>query len=387
MERIAIVYTESKIPIRVVREALTLKKYGYEIHLVGSTSSYADELLCSGSIYKHKLHGWSHHALLRRPPYYQLMRRKLSKTLSKINPDVVFARNVYIAAMVKELDYPVVLDDAELFFIKRMLGLPRIRKLHQRLLKLAYNILTGKLEELLASEAPIITISKQGYIWYRYELGAKNVYIVRSYPLRKEANVAKIAYKNNRKHYVIFAHIGKGLDLNYYTYALYYDYYRSLITTLKVISKLGKYYKDKIEVLVIGDKVGYSTKIFNSIGIIPHMKMYEKLAFADFGLLTYDPSFFHSACSPLRAYMFAVSGVVPLVTDTLEDVINDMKPYVTIVNSFNFEESLSRMLTDIVENYSYEDHIHLRYKLKRYAERKLIWETQEKNIIEAVKRA
>ena len=161
--------------------------------------------------------------------------------------------------------------------------------------------------------------------------------------------------------------------------------YRNLNTTVNVLCSLANKYK--VEVLVAG--INYDVACFHGIGWLSLNELYEMLTSVDYGLVSWDPHYIHWYFSPVKAYQYAVSGCVPVITDTLKSLVKDMRNLAIVVrandkNSFKME--LKRTLEELIM-LNRDDRISLREKVMHIARMKLIWENQEMEIIECIKKA
>ena len=232
------------------------------------------------------------------------------------------------------------------------------------------------IEAKLAERHPMIFPSleaKQDFC-SRFDINDSEVFVLKNYPSITEIrDIKTIKVRKN----VSFIYVGKDLPSR--------TPYRNLNTTVNVLCSLANKYK--VEVLVAG--INYDVACFHGIGWLSLNELYEMLTSVDYGLVSWDPHYIHWYFSPVKAYQYAVSGCVPVITDTLKSLVKDMRNLAIVVrandkNSFKME--LKRTLEELIM-LNRDDRISLREKVMHIARMKLIWENQEMELIECIKKA
>ncbi len=380
----AAIITNGKLPDpRIERQIHTLLKEGIEVHYIGAfkgTTGVVD----IEKVHVHAIEGWSHYVNLKRQPYYWWMKRRVHRILKQIRPDSILASNIFAGILVHELGYPVVIDDREQYSLKRYIGLRYIRSRFRRFLQQIYIKKIRDYEEILAENHPFITVTKKGYVYYKYDLGCKKVYVVRNFPLRKEVPGIKMPHFDE----VVFNYIGKevSLALSKRTTELYryFNYHRDISATIRVLHELYKKYSN-VKLEVIGDPSLRSTGFMKCRGYVKHMKLYDYIMHSHYGLYSYKPSVYQQYVSSFRVYMYALAGVPPIVTSSYSDIIAVLKHHAIVIDEHNYLEDLVQKLEQIIIDFDRDKYIDEREKIHRYASQNTVWENNENVLLEALK--
>lgn len=319
---------------------------------------------------------WGRKVNLLIPPYFQWTRRKVKKILDNIKPDLVIACNLVAGYIVDTIGYPMILDYHEVWSLQleyiEPITLPR---------KITYMRRKNKyprLEEELVKNYPVITISYNAkkYFVDKYGVPDSMIFVVKNYPSMLEVEnleFREVDCKNYR-----FSYIGKDL--------VYFDgqTYRDLRLTLKTLDKLWNENKN-FTVYLVGVK-GSNLPFVKALGRVRHIDIYNIVGKAHYGILSYKPYPVQYLVNPNKAYMYAHSGALPITTNSLEEIVNELKPYVIPIDKDNYSESLLDTYKSLLEMECYEIN-KWRREMITHARSKLLWENQENTILHAIKKA
>jgi len=136
---------------------------------------------------------------------------------------------------------------------------------------------------------------------------------------------------------------------------------------------------------VIDDEALESRRNIISLGCLRHVEIYKYLVKSHYGLLAYNRIFFHEYTNLIRAYMFSHVGVIPVITSTFKNMINDLRDYAIVVPADDFASHLIRTLNSLIKDFNYEEFLYKREKLIDYAHKNLVGEKQEPQILDVVK--
>ncbi|MCD6300928.1 MAG: glycosyltransferase [Staphylothermus sp.] len=370
--RVLIVSEDGLPDIRVEKMINTLSKIVNEIYFVGDFRGWSGiGLSVKPKIYSVK---WDRKVNLLLPPYFQWAFRKVKKVLESIRPDIVIACNLVAGYMIDKLGYPMIFDYHEVWSLQlKYISPPTLPR------KLTYKRrvrLYPKLEELLLSKYPVITISNNArqYFIEKYGISESKIFVVKNYPSILEIN--NIEFNELDCKNIVFAYMGKDL--------VFFDgqTYRDLRPTLSVLDKLWIEMKN-FKVYLVGSKKSIRQYI-EAFGRKKHIYIYNVFTKTHFGILSYKPSPVHYLVNPNKAYMYSHSGSIPVITDTMKEIVSEIGRYSFIVSSINFEESLYSTYKSILES-DYEETNKMRRRIFEYARQNLIWEKQEKTIFSALK--
>lgn len=371
--RIAIVSDTGLPDARVEKEAITLTKLGHDVSIIGprrDSPSILNKTVYGANI---KIYDtpWTREARLKIEPYYSWLKRKIKKILTEIKADVVLAANIFAGIVVHELHYPMVLDDHELYSLE--ITEVEHKGLIKKIILLYKKRLFENLEKIIAHNHPIIVVSEKIKEYYltHYGVPKGKIFVIKNYPTLVE--VERIKFKELDCRRIVMSYIGE--DIIKYKGRKY----RDMRITYEIIRRLYKK-KNKITAIVIGSNIETS-KPFTSLGYVEHMKIYDILASSHFGLLTWNPSRFHEYCNPNKPYMYAHAGAIPIITEDLRSVIEDFdKELIKLISTKNFRNSLYKLLENIVSTTECDKINSLRYRILKYAKRKLLWDNYEKII-------
>lgn len=370
--RIAVVSDYGLPDARVEKEIITLRKYGHEIVFVGP---FRKTILAKNEGFKRFYLEWDRYSRLGFFPYYGRLKRKLSKILSTINPDVVLAINIFAGIMVHELGYHMVLDDHELYSFEIRFKEDG-KRLIDRIIEKRKVKLYAEWENKISVEHPVVVVSNNMKRYYM-EKGAKKVYVVKNYPALYE--VKTIAYREVPCGNRIFAYIGGDISVKKTIQ------YRNLKETIKILKLLYERTKS-FELIVIGDKELSSSEFIKSLGYLDHTEIYNILARVHYGILSWAPSRYHKICSLNKAYLYSHSGAIPIFTSSLEEMINEYQGLAIQIEKENFNENLLLVYENLL-NMNCNELNERRKSIFNFSRKNLIWEKQENDLLRAIKNA
>ena len=310
-------------------------------------------------------------------PFYNMYKKQLIKILERLNPDILLAINITSATFLKGMNYPLVIDLREVLDLRYFYGtLYREGKIS----KFQHTWIVNKIikdEKELFERSNLITISKTSFEHYRLWFETKKIEIAKNYPLLIESKEPLLSQARKE---LILTYIGKEILKHKYGP---HSYHRDMSLTWKILREKILPQK-KAKLIVIGTSCDRKFHI-RCLGYIPHLKIYEHISNAHYGLLTMKPSPIHFYANLLRVYMFTFMGVIPIITSSFKDVIEDIKEYAITIDAFNFKNDLQSKLEYILE-IDAETLMENKRKLLRYSRKNLIWEKNEKNILNAFKK-
>ncbi len=374
--KIAIVSNRKLPDPRVEREIYSLLKKGYEVYYIGGYRGTTG-LIDSREIKIYRITGWDHRVNLKIPPYYQWVKRRVSRYLREIKPDIVLASNIYAGIMVHELGYPMIVDDREMYGYKRFTGLNHLSGL-RRFLEQQYLMRIKKYEEILAEHHPFIVVTRYSYLYYRYNLGCSRVYVVRNFPLKNEALEPGTPSSDS----IVFNYIGReiskqvgSLDDRYY----YFNHPRIIrysINTLEQLYRSGY----KVKLIVIGDNDLKSRDFIISTGYIRHIDLYKYIRASHYGIYSYKPSIYHQFISSHRVYMYMLAGKPVILTSSYKDIVETINGYTVLIDAYNYMDDLKKKYSDLIENHDPMEYERFSRKVREYALKNTIWEINENTL-------
>ncbi len=369
--KIAIVSEDGLPDIRVEKLFNTFSKITSKLYFIGEYHGLTGiSLTIKPEIYNIP---WGRLVNLYIQPHHWITKRKVEKILDKIKPDLVVSINLVAADIVDSLKIPQIIDYHEVYseMMKYVEPPNTIRKaIHWRRSKIY-----PKLEEKLLTKHPFITITPKAGKYFEEKYGVKHYITVRNYPSIKEYTPKENITLNcsiKRFYYI-------GRDILVYDGRLY----RDMRSTRKILEELYREINN-FEVLVAGID-DHNKPPFNGLGRLKHIELYSYQGRVHYGLITYVPKPIHRFFSPNKAYIYAHIGAVPIITETLEDLVNDLGEHAIIVAGNNYTEELYSKLGEAVSMDCGEIE-RRQLKLIDYARRRLVWERQEDEIIKFIEK-
>jgi glycosyltransferase involved in cell wall biosynthesis len=139
--------------------------------------------------------------------------------------------------------------------------------------------------------------------------------------------------------------------------------------------------KDIGNLVIIGWKGTSSSNKVRYTGFLPRQDMFREMFNHSIGLIPFRRHWSHVYISPNKAYEYAHAGLVVLTTSAFEPVKEILKEHcVTFEDYADMASKLMYFKENLDELYK------KRLQIFGYARDNLIWEKNEKNIIEAYKK-
>ena len=300
----------------------------------------------------------------------------VSKCLRRVageeRPDIVLAVNLeamHVAAAALG-ETPVIVDYHEIWSIQ-------LRWVRGGVLAPLYSV-KRRIYEALEREAAghvLIATTERAREYFAEKYGAARVYVAKNYPSAIE--VPREVPELGCGVYTM-TDIGGGI--------LRRDkrVYRDSSAALPYLDRLYEETR-RIRVILIGAGRGRGEYIVG-VGRLRHMEMYRYITRSHYGLFLPRPTPVHRYSSPNRPYVYAAGGAVPIITDSVESVMEDMGRYVIPVSSSRYPESILDALRRAVSMDCGEINS-LRRRLHRHVSENLVWENQVDEIRRAVEKA
>jgi glycosyltransferase involved in cell wall biosynthesis len=380
--RILHVSHESLPDWRIEKSAISAANSDNKVFFAGRVSNPYSRNTFS-KIYKI---GWTAKARLGLPFYWHSVKKQLEKVLNETKPDVIHAHNIFSAKMVSEFRIPFVYDDHEFWpmYVKRQSeaskqsqknvqtfsrAWPRAvaRKVLRELLASKAIILWTSWEKEIVSSHPTITVSEQIAAEMRISYHAKNVFVVPNFPMYSEVKDFEKPRFHNSLSSVYAGGDGHNID----------KYPNRNIDDLDNTFLL----KDIGNLVIIGWKGTSSSNKVRYTGFLPRQDMFREMFNHSIGLIPFRRHWSHVYISPNKAYEYAHAGLVVLTTSAFEPVKEILKEHcVTFEDYADMASKLMYFKENLDELYK------KRLQIFGYARDNLIWEKNEKNIIEAYKK-
>lgn len=385
-EHIAIVSQDPYPDMRVEREIYTLLKHGFKVTFIGKVMGRQclvfDRSFSNFNCINIEFN-WSAYLLLE--PGLSRTVRRIKQVLNDVRPDVVIAINPIAGYIVDKLEVPLVIDNHEYFYMlvlsNPLFGTPSmnvLRRLRYMLgtLRRRWIYRVRFMEAELASKHPMIFTNNKAKRDFaeRTGLSENNLFVLKNFPSKPEVeDVGGFTVSDD----VVFGYIGVDLPTQLTI--------RDLSTTVEVLCKFAKTYNFKV--LVAG--IDYDYSCFHGVGWLKRRELYEMLNLVDFGLITWDPHPLHKFFNPNKPYQYAIVGSIPIVTSTLESVIEDLPREAVIIygtDKTTFKNALENAVKDLL-TLDKDERRQLRRKVMEYARKTLVWENQEKILLDSIKKA
>ena len=365
--------------IRVEREILTLVNQGREVHFIGPfkyTTLIDKELI--KSVHDIKI---SAKAKLKIEPYYYWTRRKISKIIKSIKPDVIIGVNFFSTMLIYGLGYPIIFDDHD--FNPLLIAFRYITKEYkgyvQNIIALRALSLMIKYGYKIVSEHITWTISEYIRRIYSIVTGSNNIYVLRNYP--SEIELRSTPFIKLDKPPLKLCFFGSKLMRTY----------TSLIRRLKEPFLILNSLREKginmtISLYGVLNKEIEGISLIEYKGYIPRtIDLLKQIAYTHACFLAWLPTPIQAYYSPNKLYQCMASGSIPLVVNNMTEVIEEVGKGIITVNSIDFEHSLERVLLEL---YSMETEELNRKRYQSYITiRKKPWEIYKHIINESIKKA
>jgi glycosyltransferase involved in cell wall biosynthesis len=366
---------------RIEKSALTDLNLGHEVVFGGMESKYTGNIF--SKIFQIQ---WTPRARRAVPFYWHSVKKQLEKVLNETKPDVIHAHNIFSAKMVSEFRIPFVYDDHEFWpiYVKRQSeaskqsqknvqtfsrAWPRAvaRKVLRELLASKAIILWTSWEKEIVSSHPTITVSEQIAAEMRISYHAKNVFVVPNFPMYSEVkDFEKPRFHNS------LSSVYAGVEAKGEITPAHRNIDGFISTFLE---------EDIGNLVIIGWKGTSSSNKVRYTGFLPRQDMFREMFNHSIGLIPFRRHWSHVYISPNKAYEYAHAGLVVLTTSAFEPVKEILKEHcVTFEDYADMASKLMYFKENLDELYK------KRLQIFGYARDNLIWEKNEKNIIEAYKK-
>jgi hypothetical protein len=349
------------------------RRAGHEIFFGGGKSQYST----TSFLGTHEI-TWTAGARRGIPFYWNSVRKQVKNAIIDTKPDVIHAHNIFSAKMVSEFGIPFVYDDyeywsrharvvAEADFIGDHEGgvAPTIRKIKRKLLTGHTIKLWTKWEEEIVLHHPTITVSDK--IAEGHRLTSKTpskIFVVPNYPLLSEVkDIREPEFHGN------LCSVYAGSDGN----ATQRYKNRNIGGLFDLFSK-----SSDIGCLEVIGWVQEQITNVKFLGYLRRKQMFSEMSNNSIGLIPFKKHWSHPYLNPNKAYECAHAGLFVLCTSSLETIISTLKD-----NCMTFEG-----YDDLASKLRYFRHelpeLHeKRLRIFEFARKNLIWENEEKYILEA----
>ena len=366
---------------RIEKSALTDLNLGHEVVFGGMESKYTGNIF--SKIFQIQ---WTPRARRAVPFYWHSVKKQLEKVLNETKPDVIHAHNIFSAKMVSEFRIPFVYDDHEFWpiYVKRQSEASKQSQKNVQTFSRAWPRAVARkvLRELLASKAirlwtswekeivsshPTITVSEQIAAEMRISYHAKNIFVVPNFPMYPEVKDFEKPRFHNSLSSVYAGGDGHNID----------KYPNRNIDDLDNTFLL----KDIGNLVIIGWKGTSSSNKVRYTGFLPRQDMFREMFNHSIGLIPWKQHWSHNFVSPNKAYEYAHAGLVVACTSSFSVIKEILKEHcVTFEDYADMASKLIYFKENLDELYK------KRLQIFGYARDNLIWEKNEKNIIEAYKK-
>ena len=379
--RILHVSHESLPDWRIEKSAISAANSDNKVFFAGRVSNpYSGNVF--SKIYKIS---WTAKARLGLPFYWHSVKKQLEKVLNETKPDVIHAHNIFSAKMVSEFRIPFVYDDHEYWSrlsmllremvlkkrtsedksVKNMLS--QMTSVRRRAIN-AYAIrLWTSWEKEIVSSHPTITVSEQIAAEMRISYHAKNVFVVPNFPMFSEVkDFEKPRFHNSLSS--VYAG-GDGRNIDKYPNRNIDDLDNTFLQ------------KDIGNLVIIGWNGTSPSNKISYAGFLPRQDMFQEMFHHSIGLIPWKQHWSHNFISPNKTYEYAHAGLVVACTYSFSVIKEILKEHcVTFEDYADMASKLMYFKENLDELYN------KRLQIFGYARDKLIWEKNEKNIMEAYKK-
>jgi len=366
---------------RIEKSALTDLNLGHEVFFGGMKSRY------TGNVFSKVFQiQWTPRARRAVPFYWHSVKKQLEKVLNETKPDVIHAHNIFSAKMVSEFRIPFVYDDHEFWpvYVKRQSEASKQSQKNIQMFSRAWPRAAARrvLRELLASKAiklwtswekeivsshPTITVSEQIAAEMRKSYHAKYVFVVPNFPMTSEVkDFEKPRFHNS------LSSVYAGVEAKGEITPAHRNIDGFISTFLE---------EDIGNLIIIGWNGKSSSNKIRYTGFLPRQDMFHEMFNHSIGLIPWKQHWSHNFVSPNKAYEYAHAGLVVACTSSFRVIKEILKGYCITFEDYT---DMASKLTYFKENL--DELYKKRLQIFGYARDNLIWEKNEKNIIEAYKK-
>jgi glycosyltransferase involved in cell wall biosynthesis len=359
---------------RIEKSAITASNRGHEVLFAGRESKtyHTDTFSIMYEI------DWTERSRRGIPFYWHSVKKQVRRIIREARPDIVHAHNVFSAKMISELGLPLVYDDHEYWSqfskilayendkaLKPLAGtLQRetLRRVARNFLKRHAVRLWTKWEKELVSSCPTITVSDKIAEELRVIGHNDRVFVVPNFPMKLEVKDFEQPRIHTKLSSVYAGIETQKKQINRNIDGLTAPFIRRNIGHLTVIGIEGK---------SSSENVRYT-------GLLSRQAMFEEMFKHSIGLLPWKKHISHTYVSPNKAYEYAHAGLFVMCTSSFRTVSQTLRD-----NCISFEdyEDLASQLEYFRDNL--QELYEKRIKIFEYAQKNLIWEKYDKNILTA----
>ena len=374
--------TEGLPDWRIEKSALTALNKGHEVVFAGSKSPFIYNRNTFSKIYEVI---WTAKARYGFPYYWHMVKKQIYQIIKEVLPDIVHAHNIFSAKMMLEFDIPFVYDDHEFWsrhsqLLLEMDKLNEIqgekvslnetirgvrRRVKRKIINRHVNRLWAKWERELVSSVPTITVSNEIANKLRVIGNSNKIFVVHNFPMKFEVG----GLGNPRQHDQLSSVYAGSDGHNKKKYPS-----RNIdgLTDIFTNNSVG-------ELTIIGWNGEFSEKI-KYTGFLDRNDMYEVMSNNSIGLIPFKKHWSHEYINPNKAYEYAHAGLLVMCTNSFKEIKSVLKEHcVTFDDYEEMKEELLYFKNNMDELY------YKRINLFEYARNNLIWELNEKQILEAYK--
>jgi glycosyltransferase involved in cell wall biosynthesis len=374
--------TEGLPDWRIEKSALTALNKGHEVVFAGSKSPFIYNRNTFSKIYEVI---WTAKARYGFPYYWHMVKKQIYQIIKEVLPDIVHAHNIFSAKMMLEFDIPFVYDDHEFWsrhsqLLLEMDKLNEIqgekvslnetirgvrRRVKRKIINRHVNRLWAKWERELVSSIPTITVSNEIANKLRVIGNSNKIFVVHNFPMKFEVG----GLGNPRQHDQLSSVYAGSDGHNKKKYPS-----RNIdgLTDIFTNNNVG-------DLTIIGWNGEFSEKI-KYTGFLDRNDMYEVMSNNSIGLIPFKKHWSHEYINPNKAYEYAHAGLYVMCTNSFKDIKSVLKEH--CVTFDDYEEMKEELL--YFKN-SMDELYYKRINLFEYARNNLIWELNEKQILEAYK--
>ena len=361
-----------------------------------SASNREHEVIFAGSkispFYKRKVFSkifevnWTAKARYGIPYYWNSVKKQVESILKESRPDIIHAHNIFSAKMIKEFNMPFIYDDHEYWSKHSQLLIEiekysevdsnrtSINKLFQIPIRIRRRIINGRIIQLwtnwekeIVGSNPTITVSNKIADDLRKINSFKNdIFVVPNFPMKHETESFETPKFNDTLSSVYAGSDGHNIAK----------------LPNRNIDGLPELFdnQDLGELFIIGWEGKSSSKV-NYIGYLDRNLMFKEMSKHSIGLLPWKRHWSHEFTSPNKAYEYAHSGLIVILTSSFKPVIEILgKNCVTFDGHKDLISKIEYLKEDMNELYK------KRIDIFNYARSNLLWENNENNIFEAYKK-
>lgn len=374
--------TEGLPDWRIEKSALTALNKGHEVVFAGSKSPFIYNRNTFSKIYEVI---WTAKARYGFPYYWHMVKKQIFQIIKEVLPDIVHAHNIFSAKMMLEFDIPFVYDDHEFWsrHSQLLLEMDKINeikgekvslnetirgvqsKVKRKIINRHVNHLWAKWERELVSSIPTITVSNEIANKLRVIGNSNKIFVVHNFPMKFE-----VGGLGNPSQHDQLSSVYAGSDGH--NKKKYPSRNIDGLTDIFTNNNVG-------DLTIIGWNGEFSEKI-KYTGFLDRNDMYEVMSNNSIGLIPFKKHWSHEYINPNKAYEYAHAGLYVMCTNSFKDIKSVLKGHCVTFDDYDeMKEELLYFKNNMDELY------YKRIDLFEFARNNLIWELDEKQILEAYK--